>query len=93
MNKTMKELPAPKPQPLTEEQLLQRARLNYTAKYDTIAQGILANLVKNPSALATAIAEPDKLVEASFTLAEKFLEGVFQRGTASFERYNAKEGK
>jgi len=87
MNKKVVKVPqGTKPQQLTAEQRMAVISRGFTQQFQNIAQGALFNLLNNPSSFSTAIAEPDKIVDAALGVAASFMEKAGAAVDASFDK-------
>ena len=66
-----------KPMPLTEEQIKQNQARFFLQKRESFAQGILYNLINNPSSFSTAVNEPEVLVKKSVEMADLLMKHLF----------------
>ena len=73
-----------KPAPLTEEQKIAALYRGYAQKFESVAQGALFNLINNPSAFATAIADPGQIAKSAIAIASAYMEQVGPAVDAGF---------
>lgn len=66
-------------EPSEEEKKAAMARA-YAQKRASLAEGILFNLCNNPSMVSTAFTEPSKIAESAVTIAESFMEKLYNGG-------------
>jgi len=66
----------PKPSQLTEQERLAAIQRGYTQKYESIAQGVLFNLLNNASSFGSVVAEPEAVVRAAIAVTSAFMDQI-----------------